>query len=264
MPPTTDPSGGSLADSLEINRLCDEFEAAWKAGPRPNIAAFLRRVSARLRDPLLWELIALDQDYRRKAGERPTPADYQPYLPTTAGRNPPFRRPSDSLPLPTTLGEYELTDRIASGGMGTVYRGLHRRMHRTVAVKVLPAAFGATDEARLRFERETRITALLSHPNVVTAYDAREDAGVCYLVTEYQPGGDLGRFVLANGPLPIPTAITHLQQAALGLAHAHARGVIHRDVKPGNLLLDAAGVVRVADWGLARIHSENAGTDPAP
>lgn len=247
----------SLARQLAINVLCDEFEAAWKAGRKPSIEAFLARIPSFDRAELAGELIALDAEYRRIAGQNPSPDEYRSLLapqalaslfPTSPGR----------ISLPATLGEYELSKRIGGGGMGEVYLARHRRMNRTVAVKVLAAPDGDVETMQKRFERETEITALLAHANVVTAFDAREDAGVRYLVTEYLPGGDLGQLLRGRGPLPVATAVASVRQAALGLAHAHRKGVVHRDVKPGNLLLDSTGAVRVADWGLARIQSDAA------
>ncbi|MBY0459722.1 MAG: SUMF1/EgtB/PvdO family nonheme iron enzyme, partial [Gemmataceae bacterium] len=121
-----------------------------------------------------------------------------------------------------------------------------------VALKAVPPDAPERDALHQRFAREVEITARLAHPNVVVAFDAREDQGVSYLVTAYLEGGDLGGTVKRSGPLPVHTAIAAARDAALGLAHAHARCVVHRDVKPSNLLLDGSGRVCVADWGLAR------------
>ena len=142
--------------------------------------------------------------------------------------------------------------RIGSGGMGVVYLARHRRMNREVALKAIPPAAPDRVHLRERFAREVEVTARLSHPNVVVAHDAREDEGVCYLVTAYLEGGDLGRLVRRGGPLPVPVAVRAVRDAALGLGHAHERGVVHRDVKPSNLLTDASGRVCVADWGLTK------------
>jgi serine/threonine-protein kinase len=143
--------------------------------------------------------------------------------------------------------------------MGTVYRGVHRRMKRDVAVKVLRA--GAGNRARLRelFEQEIRAAARLSHPNIVTAYDAGEEGGVPFLVSEFVEGDNLASVVRRNGPLPVDVALDYILQAARGLECAHGRGVIHRDVKPANLMLDGKGVVRVMDVGLARLHETTIG-----
>jgi formylglycine-generating enzyme required for sulfatase activity len=260
----TGPADPSLRRDLHINRLCDEFEAEWKAGRRPRPDPFLARVGEDDRTALLHELIPIDIEYRRNLGEHPTAEEYAVRFPQldAAWLARVIRETVGKQRLPRTLGEYELGDRIAAGGMGEVYVARHRRMNRTVAVKVLPPAGTDREVLLRRFAREVEITARLSHPNVVTAFYASEDGGVHYLVTEYVAGEDLGRRVGRDGPLPVAVAVGYARQAALGLAHAHARGVIHRDVKPGNLLIDQTGAVRVADWGLARTRETTPATDP--
>src|SRR6185312_15856445 len=108
------------------------------------------------------------------------------------------------------------------------------------------------DEAAVkRFQREVRAAAKLEHPNIVTAYDAGEQRSVHYLVMQYVEGSDLSNLVKSQGPLSVDQAVNCVLQAAKGLAYAHAEGVIHRDIKPGNLLLDKKGIVKVLDMGLA-------------
>ncbi len=154
---------------------------------------------------------------------------------------------------PLVLGGYLILDRLGAGGMGTVYRALHRRMNREVALKLIkPASHESADHARW-FLREAEAAAKLVHPNIVTAYDAGEDEGVAYLVTEFVGGMDLAALVRGNGPLPVAAAINYVVQAARGLSYAHTQGIIHRDVKPSNLLVDRDGKVRVLDVGLARL-----------
>jgi serine/threonine protein kinase len=148
------------------------------------------------------------------------------------------------------LGPYLVTDYIDKGGMGQVYKATHRVMGREVAVKVLPL-HKATPEAIETFIKEIRTQAQLDHPNLVRAYDAGQDGRVYYLVTEYVPGTDLRRLVRSRGPLPIRQAASIVMQAALGLAYAHSRNLIHRDVKPGNILVTPDGVAKLSDLGLA-------------
>jgi eukaryotic-like serine/threonine-protein kinase len=154
-----------------------------------------------------------------------------------------------SVPVPLVLGPYVLDGWIAAGGMGNVFRATHRPMRRTVAVKVL---HGGPARQRERFQREVEVAARLRHPHVITAFDAGEQDGVAYLVTEFVDGEDLGRLVKREGPLAVLRAVEHVRQAALGLRYAHEQGVIHRDVKPSNLILGRDGVVRILDVGLAR------------
>ncbi|HEX4132962.1 MAG TPA: SUMF1/EgtB/PvdO family nonheme iron enzyme [Pirellulales bacterium] len=151
------------------------------------------------------------------------------------------------------LGEYTILDKIGAGGMGQVFKALHRRMDRTVAIKMLPPAMTKDAAAVARFEREVRAAAKLSHPNIVAAYDAGQANGVHFLVMEYVEGSDLSALVKKNGAFPVAKAINYVLQAARGLEFAHKKGVVHRDIKPANLLLDGDGTVKILDMGLARI-----------
>jgi serine/threonine protein kinase len=158
------------------------------------------------------------------------------------------------------LGNYTLVDKIGAGGMGQVFKAEHRRMRRTVAIKVLPPARMKDPATAARFQREVEAAAKLSHPNVVTAFDADEARGVHFLVMEYVDGTDLSALVKQNGPLPAPKAVNYILQAARGLEYAHGEGVVHRDIKPANLLLDKKGTVKILDMGLARISGGDAAT----
>jgi len=159
--------------------------------------------------------------------------------------------------------EYIVLDKIGQGGMGVVLKAQHRRMKRLVAVKKLPAAALKNKEAVKRFYREVEAAARLTHPNIVTAYDAREHGGTHYLVMEYVEGKDLAELVAERGPLPVGQAVNCVIQTAKGLEYAHKQGIIHRDIKPSNLLLDQEGTVKILDMGLARIFegADAAGTD---
>ncbi|HEX4148297.1 MAG TPA: serine/threonine-protein kinase, partial [Pirellulales bacterium] len=153
------------------------------------------------------------------------------------------------------LGPYHLIDSIGKGGMGHVYKAEHTIMGRVVAVKVLPRT-RATPDAIVTFSREIRAQAQLDHENLVRAYDAGRDGNVDFLVTEYVPGTDLRRLIRGQGPLGMQLAASIISQAARGLEHAHERGLIHRDVKPGNLLVTPEGRTKVSDLGLAGYFKE--------
>ena len=153
------------------------------------------------------------------------------------------------------LGTYIITDFIGRGGMGDVFKAEHNLMGREVAVKVLTRQ-RSTPEAEANFQREIRLQAKLDHPNLVRAYDAGHDGNVYYLVVEYVPGTDLRRLVRTQGKLDMQQAATVIMQAAHGLHHAHMRGLIHRDVKPGNLLVTPEGHTKVSDLGLAGFMDE--------
>ena len=150
-----------------------------------------------------------------------------------------------------TLGHYTIVDRISEGGMGQVLKARHARMQRTVAIKIISDKVLGSDDALSRFEQEVRAAARLSHPNIVTAYDAGEAHGTHYLVLEYVEGEDLGTCVQRQGPLAIDAVVHFMRQAARGLAYAHDEGIIHRDVKPANLLVDNQGTAKILDMGLA-------------
>jgi CheY-like chemotaxis protein len=160
------------------------------------------------------------------------------------------------------IGNYEVLDRLGAGGMGTVFKARHRRMKRVVALKVLSKAAAAGRMAD-RFQREVETIARLSHPNIVMAYDADEAEVGPFLVMEFVDGRDLASEVAARGPLPVADAIDRVVQAARGLEYAHQRGIVHRDVKPGNILRDRDGVVKVADLGLARLNLPDGAAETA-
>ena len=160
-----------------------------------------------------------------------------------------------------TLGPYTVTDFIGQGGMGRVYKGVHQVRGRECAIKVLPMD-KATPEAIANFTREIRTQAQLDHPNLVRAYDAGRDGSVHYLVVEYVPGVDLRKLIRSQGhPLTQQQAASVVLQAARGLDHAHKRGLIHRDIKPGNILVTSEGIAKVSDLGLAGF-MQDAANDP--
>jgi serine/threonine protein kinase len=151
------------------------------------------------------------------------------------------------------VGPYLLEERLGCGAMGDVFKASHTAMRRPVALKLLRADRVAQGGGAERFFREARAVARLDHPNVVHAYDAGCAGGRYYLAMEYVGGADLKRVVEAEGPLEPARACDLVRQSALGLQHAFEQGVVHRDVKPANLLLSARGVVKVLDLGLARL-----------
>src|SRR5262245_52687512 len=150
-----------------------------------------------------------------------------------------------------TLGPYIVTDFIGKGGMGEVYKGVHQLMGRECAIKTLPL-HKATPEAIANFMREIRTQAQLDHPNLVRAEFAGRDGKTHFLVVEYVPGVDLRRLVRRQGrPLSQQQAASIILQAARGLDYAHKRSLVHRDIKPGNILVTSSGVAKVSDLGLA-------------
>src|SRR6516164_5981442 len=150
------------------------------------------------------------------------------------------------------IGKYKVLERLGSGGMGSVYLCEHKLMRRRVAVKVLPTAKADDPSSLERFYREARAVAALDHPNIVRAYDIDEDEKLHFLVMEHVDGSSLQEIIKKTGPMNPVRAAHYMRQAAVGLHHAHAAGLVHRDIKPGNILIDRTGVVKILDMGLAR------------
>ena len=152
------------------------------------------------------------------------------------------------------LGPYVLLDKLGEGGMGTVYKGLHRKLKAVRAVKIIRPDALASRLAVERFYRESQAVASLKHPNIILAHDVNADGDRHYFVMEYAPGCDLARLLRERGRLPVSEACEYVRQAALGLQHAHERGLVHRDIKPSNLLLATdEKLVKILDLGLARL-----------
>jgi serine/threonine-protein kinase len=158
-------------------------------------------------------------------------------------------------------GRYRLDEVIAGGGMGTVWRGTDELLGRLVAIKVLhgdtaagvTAGTGAAEDFHARFRAEARSSAALSHPNIATVFDFGEDDAHPYLVMELVEGSSLAQLLAERGALPPDEVASILGQAALALQVAHTAGVVHRDVKPANIMLTAAGLVKLTDFGIARV-----------
>ncbi len=157
-----------------------------------------------------------------------------------------------TLAVGARLGPYEIVSSLGAGGMGEVYRARDTRLGREVAIKVLPAKFAADPERLLRFEQEAHAVAALNHPNIVALYDVGSHEEAPFVVTELLEGETL-KDRLAGGPLSPRTAVEIGVQIAQGLSVAHAKGVVHRDVKPANVFVTGDGVVKILDFGLAKL-----------
>lgn len=151
------------------------------------------------------------------------------------------------------LGPYLLQDKLGEGGMGRVYKALHMRLGRETAVKVIRKEKLAKTSVVQRFRQEIRAASQLSHPNIVLALDADEVNGIHYFAMEYIEGVDLGRLVQEKGPLPVIVACDYIRQVAAALQHAWEQGLVHRDVKPSNILVTPKGKVKLLDLGLAHL-----------
>src|SRR5262245_47905082 len=156
-----------------------------------------------------------------------------------------------SLEAGSKLGPYEILARLGSGGMGEVYRARDSRLAREVAIKTLPADLTRNPDALPRFEREARHVAAIPHPNIVVLHDLTIDRDICFAVLELLDGETL-RDRIRNGAIPWESAAAIAAAVAEGLSAAHAKGVIHRDLKPDNIFLTSDGRIKILDFGLAR------------
>src|SRR6201995_1013143 len=154
-------------------------------------------------------------------------------------------------------GRYRLDAQIGSGGMSTVYRAFDANLERRVAIKLLHREIAADSDQLERFRREARAVAQLSHPHIVGVIDAGEDEGRPYIVFEYVEGETLKERIRRNGRLPITEAVAYAIEIARALGAAHARHIVHRDVKPQNVLIDQQGSAKVTDFGMPRTLEED-------
>jgi serine/threonine protein kinase len=156
------------------------------------------------------------------------------------------------------LGPYKIETPLGKGGMGEVFRATDTRLHRTVAIKILPRDKVADPERKKRFLQEARAASALNHPNIITLYDIASDSGTDYIVMECVPGKSLDKLISPQG-LPLAEALNYAQQIASGLAAAHDNGIVHRDLKPANVVITPKGMAKVLDFGLAKLMERAAG-----
>ncbi|HEX4441244.1 MAG TPA: serine/threonine-protein kinase, partial [Thermoanaerobaculia bacterium] len=156
-----------------------------------------------------------------------------------------------TLATGTKLGPYEVLALLGAGGMGEVYRARDERLRRDVALKVLPAAIAQDADRLRRFESEARAASALNHPNIVTVHDIGTSDGTTYMAMELVDGASL-RQMLAGGPLGEKKMLEVAVQVADGLAKAHSAGIVHRDMKPENVMVSKDGFVKLLDFGLAK------------
>jgi serine/threonine protein kinase len=193
-------------------------------------------------------------DGKRPPSALATPTEAVVTLPAAAARETP-QLPEELTNHP----RYRVLGPLGSGGMGMVFKAEHVLMERIVALKVLHRGLLAHPAAVERFFREVKALARLSHPNIVTAYDAEQTGEVLFLVMEYAEGESLDRILCRCGTLPVALSQDWIRQTALGLQFAFEKGLVHRDLKPANLLLAPQGQVKILDFGLARLRGETAG-----
>src|SRR5678815_3847898 len=157
----------------------------------------------------------------------------------------------------STLGNYKILEKLGEGGQGTVYKAIDSKLGRTVVIKVLPAELTAKEANLKRFEREARLASALDHPNICTIFDLDEIDGIHFISMQFIEGRNVRQLV--NGrPLSLESALSITLQTADALAAAHSRGIIHRDIKAGNVMVTPTGQVKVLDFGLAKLLDDDA------
>ena len=166
---------------------------------------------------------------------------------------------SENLSPNTTIAHYTIVSKLGEGGMGEVYRAWDSRLHRDVAIKLLPADYAKHEDRLRRFEQEARATSGLNHPNILTVYDIGEYEGSPFIVAELLEGDEL-RGRLEDGPLALRKVREYAQQIVSGLSAAHEKGIIHRDLKPENLFITRDDSVKILDFGLAKLRAPKVGS----
>jgi serine/threonine-protein kinase len=252
-----------IAALERIDDLCGDFERQWQADDPPTIESFLaEEISPIERDVLLAELIVLDIDYRRRRGETPVEQEYLDRFPENAQAISDALNQSDRRPgvfEPPTVGRLaelfpalEIIELLGAGGMGAVYKARQSGLDRLVALKILPEEFGHDVKFALRFTREARTLAKLSHPNIVSVHEFGKVQDTYYLLMEFVDGSTL-RDIVKAGQLSPQHALAIVPHLCDALQYAHDKGIVHRDIKPENILIARDGSVKIADFGLSRI-----------
>jgi tRNA A-37 threonylcarbamoyl transferase component Bud32 len=274
--------------AARLDPVCDRFESEWLAGRRPLLEEYLPLAKEADRPALLRELLRLDIDYRAREGERPTAEEYQRRLsgqaaviaalfaePPTGAAEPSLRTlrpgllpggpqpPSEALARRST--RYEIEEELARGGMGAVWRARDPELNRSLAIKVLLEKHQGNAELEGRFREEAQITGQLQHPGIPPVHEVGTlPDGRPFFAMKLINGRTLAE-LLKDRPSPadeLPRFLGIFEQVAQTLAYAHSHGVIHRDLKPGNIMVGAFGEVQVMDWGLAKVLSTG-GTQPS-
>lgn len=246
----------ALSTLNRLDQLCDVFEAEIIKGTSPSIRDFLSRVETSQQESLFFELLAVEIEYRTRKGESPTLQEFQEQFPEFRGllelmwetirpENRPARHSAG-----TKIAEFELMEIIGSGAFGTVWKARDTHLGRLVALKV-PRQTGLTTAEEAAFLREAKAIALLQHPNIVKVHRTGKDGDIIYIACDLINGQSL-KDLLAIARLDPEEGAILCQKTATAIEHAHQRGVIHRDLKPGNILVDPTSEPHVTDFGLAK------------
>jgi tetratricopeptide (TPR) repeat protein len=278
----------SPGEARQVDRECDRFEAAWKAGNRPDPADALAGLSEPRRSALLRQLLLLDWEYRSRTGEEPRPADYHARFPADCAVVDAVAREMSQAAVGTrvntgdagtpwtddgsagspddvaaeaggTQDRYELLDEVGRGGIGVVFRGRDRLLGRAVAVKVLAEPLRDRSDARRRFFNEARVGSRLQHPAIVPVYEVGRSRDGRPLFTMKLVEGRTLAAILDERTDPrqdLPRLLGVFEQISQAIAYAHEQGIVHRDLKPANVMVGAFGEVQVMDWGFAKVLRE--------
>jgi WD40 repeat protein/predicted Ser/Thr protein kinase len=259
---------GTVKSSLAVDSICDRFESLCRGSDLPNLESFLGDLDEAARRAAFFELLALDVEYRQDRGESVSADEYLDRFPEfaeqvrgffaeqaqldtqTAQQTKPTVTERPSL-AGTRIGPYDVLSEISRGGMGVVYQARQAGLDRLVAVKVIVAGPLATPAYIARFQAEARMSARLQHPSIVSIYEVGESNGLHYFSMEFVNGKTLAQLV-KQGPLPGSAAARYVRDAAYAMQYAHEQGVLHRDMKPSNVMVDSSGRIKVMDFGLAK------------
>ncbi|MFO0890676.1 MAG: serine/threonine-protein kinase [Isosphaeraceae bacterium] len=276
----------ALARARRVHRACEQFESLWREGRARRLEESIAEAPPGDREGLFAELLALEIELRRESRERPSPQEYRERFPqfqpqveaafrspgggpragestvqwdhsdcfadTSGGEGMPNRIGGrNGKECPERLGDYELLEEIARGGMGVVYKGRHVALKRVVAVKMILSGAMATPEERARFRREAEAAANLDHPNIVPIYEVRDHDGILYFSMKLIDGGSLAQCTpeFRDAPRRVARLLVSIARA---VDFAHGKGFIHCDLKPSNILIDRSGQPQITDFGLAR------------
>lgn len=262
---------GDPRPELEIiDVICDDFEREWLAGRPPRIEEYLNRIEQAVRPALFSELLAVDLEYRyTKNLDDPdleqlvaAYSDDSVLVGEIRGRIEARQGALSKAPPTRLVAHYELLEQVGAGGFGTVWRARDTRLDRTVAIKI-SSGYPVAPEDQDNFLHEARVAAQLQHPGIIRVHEAGRDGDRTYIVSDFVEGVSLSRWPGRDG-LTADGAARLCRKLALALEHAHQKGIVHRDLTPGNIIIDRDGEPHITDFGLAKrlthsTHQSNAG-----